>query len=94
MMTGQYPQEHGIYHNTGILSDKKTTWPAVLRDAGYETVAVGRSHGITAGFDRVVFIPHGDSHWLAERIMRVGKRVRVSRTPKSICAVPSRTLLL
>jgi len=61
MLSGQYPSQTGIYHNTGILPTDKTTWASVLSANGYETLCVGRAHGINQGFDSSIHIPLGDS---------------------------------
>ena len=61
MLAGQYPSQTGIYHNTGVLPEDKTTWASVLRDNGYMTACVGRAHGIDQGFQLKLPIPFGDS---------------------------------
>ena len=61
MLSGQYPSQTGIYHNTGTLPSDKNTWASVLSDSGYETICVGRSHGIDQGFCSSIRIPFGDS---------------------------------
>lgn len=61
MLTGQYPSQTGIYHNTGTLANDKTTWASELSANGYETICIGRSHGINQGFSHVIPIPFGDS---------------------------------
>ena len=61
LLTGQYAFQTGIYHNTGTLPADKTTWSRVLSNNGYETLCVGRAHGINQGFDQSIHIPFGDS---------------------------------
>ncbi len=61
MLSGQYPSQTGIYHNNGVLPADKITWARVLGANGYETISVGRAHGINQGFDRSIHIPFGDS---------------------------------
>lgn len=63
MLTGQYPTQTGVYHNTGVLPGDKITWPRVLREHGYLTACVGRAHEIHQGFDWTLPVPIGDSYF-------------------------------
>ncbi len=60
-LTGKYVHQHRLYHNNGFLPDHENTWGDVLRDNGYQTVAVGRTHTIHKGFNHV-HVPIGDSY--------------------------------
>jgi arylsulfatase A-like enzyme len=46
LLTGQFPSQHGIIDNVARnrLSHRLTTFPAVLRNAGYETAFLGKWH--------------------------------------------------
>jgi len=46
ILTGTYPCRHGVTDNGYDLSKNHTTIAHVLRDAGYHTMAVGRTHVI------------------------------------------------
>jgi arylsulfatase len=81
LLTGLYPHQAGVgmmvYRNygpgyRGNLNDTCTTFGEVLRDAGYQTMFVGKWHAgheprsrpEVRGFDRVTGIyPHIDSYW-------------------------------
>lgn len=42
--TGRYPHNHGIWHNRGELPVNYPTFFTALRDAGYTSAVVGKSH--------------------------------------------------
>ena len=42
--TGRYPHNHGIWHNRGELPVNYPTFFTALRDAGYRSAVVGKSH--------------------------------------------------
>ena len=42
--TGRYPHNHGIWYNRGELPVNYPTYFTALRDAGYTTAVVGKSH--------------------------------------------------
>jgi len=44
IMTGRMPSLHGARHNGIALSRDQTTFVELLRDAGYQTALVGKSH--------------------------------------------------
>src|SRR5216684_6586151 len=44
LMTGRMPSVHGVRHNGIPLSLDATTFADLLRDAGYRTAMVGKSH--------------------------------------------------
>ena len=60
-LTGKYVHQHRLFHNNGCLPDCETTWADVLAQAGYATVAVGRTHTIHKGFEHV-YVPIGNSY--------------------------------
>ena len=43
-VTGRYPHNHGIWHNRGELPVNYPSFFTALRDAGYTSAAVGKSH--------------------------------------------------
>ncbi len=43
-VTGRYPHNHGIWHNRGELPVNYPTFFTALRDAGYTTATIGKSH--------------------------------------------------
>ena len=47
IVTGRYPSAHGVVDNGYDLSLNETTIAHLLRDAGYHTMAVGRTHLIS-----------------------------------------------
>src|SRR5579871_2804151 len=44
LFTGRMPSRHGVRHNGIELSFAERTLPQALREAGYATVHVGKSH--------------------------------------------------
>ncbi|WP_028672457.1 sulfatase family protein [Saccharospirillum impatiens] len=44
LMTGRMPSLHGVRHNGIPLSSNQVTFVELLREAGYETALVGKSH--------------------------------------------------
>lgn len=43
-LTGLYAYQHAVWDNQGTLSPGIPTFPAAFRDAGYDTIAVGKMH--------------------------------------------------
>ena len=43
-LTGRYPSAHGLRHNGNHLSRRATTFVEVLREGGYSTAHIGKSH--------------------------------------------------
>lgn len=60
MFTCTYPGRHGIWANERADDLELVTWPEVLRERGYETVAVGKLHTVDGGM-RVVHTLVGES---------------------------------
>ena len=44
LLTGRYPSAHGLRHNGNHLSRRATTFVEVLREGGYKTAHIGKSH--------------------------------------------------
>jgi arylsulfatase A-like enzyme len=44
LLTGRYPSSHGLRHNGNHLSRRATTFVEVLREGGYRTAHIGKSH--------------------------------------------------
>ncbi len=44
LMTGRYPTTHGLRYNGCLLSTRANTFVDVLREGGYQTAAIGKSH--------------------------------------------------
>lgn len=43
-MTGRYPSVHGLRYNGCLLSERAHTFVDVLRESGYNTASIGKSH--------------------------------------------------
>ena len=44
LLTGRYPSAHGLRHNGNHLTRRATTFVEVLREGGYKTALIGKSH--------------------------------------------------
>lgn len=44
LMTGRYPSLHGLRYNGCLLSQRARTFVDALREAGYRTASIGKSH--------------------------------------------------
>ena len=57
LMTGRMPSVHGVRHNGINLSVNSVTFLDLMRDAGYKTALLGKSHlqNMTGGDPRVTF---------------------------------------
>ncbi len=51
LMTGRMPSLHGVVHNGINLDRRHTTFVELLRDAGYATALIGKSHLQAFGYD-------------------------------------------
>ena len=56
LMTGRMPSSHGVRHNGIPLSLRATTFVELLREAGYRTAMVGKSH-LQNMLDRPALVP-------------------------------------
>ncbi|NUM56494.1 MAG: sulfatase-like hydrolase/transferase [Candidatus Hydrogenedentes bacterium] len=68
MFSGMYVHDHGGSSNRCTLRAGIDTYPRILRDAGYRTVAVGKMHFtptyLDVGFDRMYLAEQdGDGRW-------------------------------
>lgn len=53
MLTGTYVHTHKTFINEHPLDETLPTWAERLGDAGYRAVAVGKTHSVHRGFERV-----------------------------------------
>jgi arylsulfatase A-like enzyme len=55
LLTGQYPDTHGVHDNRDVLPVDAATFPRILQGGGYQTAAIGKMHFTPAraayGFD-------------------------------------------
>lgn len=68
MFSGMYARDHGGTSNRATLRAEIDTYPRILRDAGYNTVAVGKMHFtptyLDVGFQRMFLAEQdGDGRW-------------------------------
>ncbi|MCC6796482.1 MAG: sulfatase-like hydrolase/transferase [Candidatus Hydrogenedentes bacterium] len=68
MLSGMYARDHGGTSNRATLRAEIDTYPRILRDAGYNTVAVGKMHFtptyLDVGFERMYLAEQdGDGRW-------------------------------
>ncbi len=61
MLTGTYVHTHGAYINEHPIDETLPTWAESLQRAGYRTAAVGKTHSVHKGFDRVPINARGHS---------------------------------
>jgi len=59
-LTGRQPWKLGVSGNSKFSTDSEATWMQALRDHGYRSVSVGKTHMIHAGSFHIQ-IPPGDS---------------------------------
>ena len=79
-LTGRYAHAHGIIGNGpdgAEISHRLRTWPAMLRESGYETAYVGKLHmgndpSPRPGFDRWVSLP-GQGRYMNPRMQIDGE---------------------
>ena len=78
ILTGKYSHLNGFYNNTNSRFDgAQTTFPKLLRSAGYQTAIVGKWHLVTdpTGFDYWDILP-GQGVYYNPPMIRNGERVR------------------
>jgi arylsulfatase A-like enzyme len=63
MLTGQYPHQHGVVLNDGVLSPEAYTFGEHFAEAGYDTAWVGKWH--VDGHGRSAYIPRERQHRFA-----------------------------
>jgi len=78
VLTGKYSHANGFYNNTNCRFDgAQTTFPKLLRGAGYQTAIVGKWHLVSdpTGFDYWEILP-GQGVYYNPPTIRNGQRVR------------------
>lgn len=76
VLTGKYSHENGFYNNTNSRFDgSQTTFPKLLRAAGYQTALIGKWHLVSAptGFDHYEILP-GQGVYYNPPMIRDGER--------------------
>nr|WP_144923526.1 sulfatase-like hydrolase/transferase [Paenibacillus bovis] len=59
-LTGRHPWKTGVSGNAKFSTGKETTWMSILREYGYRSVSVGKTHMIHAGSFHIQ-VPVGNS---------------------------------
>ena len=78
VITGQYSHINGFYNNTNSRFDgARTTFPKLLKQAGYQTAIVGKWHLVSdpTGFDYWCILP-GQGVYYDPPMIELGKRAR------------------
>lgn len=78
ILTGKYSHLNGFYNNTNNVFDgSQTTFPKLLRQAGYQTAIVGKWHLVSepTGFDYWEILP-GQGQYYNPPMIRNGRRVK------------------
>jgi arylsulfatase A-like enzyme len=78
ILTGKYSHQNGFYNNTNSRFDsRQTTFPKLLRKAGYQTAIVGKWHLVSAptGFDFWEILP-GQGQYYNPPMIRNGRNVK------------------
>lgn len=60
LLSGRYPHQHGCTSNQGRLRGEERTFAEALSEAGFQTLAIGKVHGVHDGFEHVR-VPVGGS---------------------------------
>lgn len=82
LMTGRLPSVHGVVHNGINLSLDQTTFVELLRDAGYATALIGKSHLQCFGYDhpdKRAWLPAEGRRPPAEGLRDATKRPRMGK---------------
>ncbi|MCA9884411.1 MAG: sulfatase [Anaerolineae bacterium] len=73
LLTGQYPDRHGVFFNDAPLSNQAVTLAEVFQEAGYQTAYIGKWH--LNGPDRSAYIPEdsrqGFEFWKAYGVSHI-----------------------
>lgn len=78
ILTGKYSHANGFYNNSNSRFDgSQTTFPKLLRAAGYQTAIIGKWHLVTdpTGFDHWQILP-GQGDYYNPVMIRNGERVK------------------
>lgn len=78
VLTGTYNHINGFYNNSGLRFDgSQTTFPKLLRAAGYQTAIIGKWHLVSdpTGFDYWDILP-GQGIYYNPPMVRMGERVK------------------
>ena len=78
ILSGKYSHLNGFYNNTNSKFDgSQTTFPKLLRGAGYQTAMVGKWHLISdpTGFDYWDILP-GQGAYYNPPMLRMGERIK------------------
>jgi arylsulfatase A-like enzyme len=78
ILTGKYSHLNGFYNNTNSVFDgSQTTFPKLLKQAGYQTAIVGKWHLVSnpTGFDYWEILP-GQGQYYNPPMIRNGEKVK------------------
>jgi len=78
ILTGKYSHRNGFYNNTNNRFDgSQTTFPKLLRQAGYQTAIIGKWHLVSdpTGFDYWDILP-GQGQYYNPPMIRNGERLK------------------
>jgi len=77
ILTGKYSHVNGVTDNRRVFDGSRATFPALLRDAGYETAMIGKWHlkSEPVGFDYWNILP-GQGAYYNPDLIEMGERKR------------------